>query len=467
MNKQNKLATNTLSAIESIFMGIAGTAPGFSIAATTALLISSAGILSPATMLYSGLMMFGITLAFMYLNKTEANSGASYAWVSRIFGINIGFFAGWAMLVFAAIATISGSITASTATLQLLTPQHASEPIWVTSVAAIWLVAISTIIARGIKAASYTQILMTFIEIGILLIIIIAALLQFSTHPAHTITWSQFSPTAFTPKIFINGALVALFFFCGWDVTSNLNEETRDGSHTAGRAAIYSMIIAVLLFTTFITITLVALTDKEINQASTNIVFVLADKLFPRPWSYMAAIAVILSAIGTLETVILQFSRTLFAQSRHGSLHPRYATLHPQWNTPFIATLTIMTIGLAFLFLSTNLPNIQSIIKDAIDAIGILVAFYYCLAGFACAWHYRKEAFKHPGHIIAQIIWPLISSIFLVFAALYSIPTLDPVAKVLCLGGIAIGFVPLTLNRLRQKQLNQRSSENELIENII
>ena len=37
-----------------------------------------------------------------------------------------------------------------------------------------------------------------------------------------------------TPSLFTGGALVALFALSGWDVTVNLNEETRDGGRLAG-----------------------------------------------------------------------------------------------------------------------------------------------------------------------------------------------------------------------------------------
>jgi hypothetical protein len=32
-----------------------------------------------------------------------------------------------------------------------------------------------------------------------------------------------------------------------------------------------------------------------------------------------------------------------------------------------------------------------SIIADAVTALGMLIAFYYGLTGFACAWYYRKN----------------------------------------------------------------------------
>src|SRR5262249_18929575 len=151
-----------------------------------------------------------------------------------------------------------------------------------------------------------------------------------------------------------------------WDVTLNLNEETRDASRAPGHGAVAAMVIVLLLFLTFAIACLLVLDDTEIEQSSTNVVFAVADKLFPRPWSYMAVLAVMLSTVGTLETSILQFTRTMYAKGRDGALHPRYALLHKGWRTPWVATSLIVLIGLGLLLLSSSFATVNLIIKDSV-----------------------------------------------------------------------------------------------------
>ena len=50
-------------------MGIAGTAPAFSVAATTATIVTDVGVLSVASIFYCGWIMFGIMLAYIHLRK--------------------------------------------------------------------------------------------------------------------------------------------------------------------------------------------------------------------------------------------------------------------------------------------------------------------------------------------------------------------------------------------------------------
>ncbi|MFI4963310.1 MAG: amino acid permease, partial [Legionellales bacterium] len=159
MREKQTLAANSLGVGESVIMGTAGAAPAFSLSATMAAFIALVGILAPASILYCGIIMFGISLSFMHLNKMVANAGTSYAWVSKIFGRLLGFFAGWAVLVSSAVFMVSGSIPAATTTLLLIAPEQVNNPVWVNGVAAFWLTLIAAITVKGIKPASYLQVI--------------------------------------------------------------------------------------------------------------------------------------------------------------------------------------------------------------------------------------------------------------------------------------------------------------------
>lgn len=443
--KTTKLAANSLGIGQSVIMGTAGSAPASSLAATITALVLTVGVLAPASILYCGIIMFGITLAFIHLNKVIANAGASYAWVTRIFGRQLGFFAGWALLVASTVFMVSGSIPAATSTLLLVAPRLVDNPGWVTFIAALWLSLVALITLKGIKQAAYFQILMTVVEVLVLVAIIVGGLIHFSKEPAHVFSFAWLSFTGFTLDSFATSALLAVFLYWGWDVTLNLNEETENAKHAPGWGAFWSMVIIILLFVAFAIVSLLALTDAEIQNSGTNIIYAIADKLFPHPWDYLAVIAVIFSSVGTIETTMMQFTRTMFAKGRDGALHARYSKLHPTWNTPWVATFFIWILGLSFLFSSSYFPTVNLIIKDSLNAIGFQVAFYYSLTGFACAWYYRAM-WKNMNELLIYIIWPVSSSLFLVYIAFFSIHTFDLITNIVGLGGIVIGIIPLLLN---------------------
>ena len=436
-------------------MGIAGTAPAFSIAVTTAAIVASVGTLAVGSILYCGLVMFGIVLAFIHLNKISPHAGAAYAWVGHVFGESWGFFTGWALLVASVVFMVSATIPAATSTLLLIAPHLVENTHWVAFTAALWLTLVTIVVGKGIKHASYAQIALTLIETAVVFALIVAAVLRYGRAPAHAPSLIWFSPFSFTPQMFATGALTAIFFYWGWDVTMNLSEESEAESgapSAAGKGAFWAMVNLILFFIIMMIVVLIVLTDEEIARANTNVLYAIADKLFPKPWSYLAVFSTILSTIGTIETQILQFSRSMFAMGRDGMLHPRYAKVHPEWRTPWLATLVIWFLGVLLLYSSSFMPSVKKILESSILAIGFQICFYMSLAGFACAWHYRRKLRAGAWDAVSYVLWPLGAASFMVFIALYSIPTFDRITVVTGIGGILIGFIPLYLGGFRRKQ---------------
>jgi amino acid transporter len=210
------------------------------------------------------------------------------------------------------------------------------------------------------------------------------------------------------------------------------------------------MVNLILFFIIMMIVVLIVLTDEEIAKANTNVLYAIASKLFPPPWNYLAVLSTILSTIGTIETQILQFSRSMFAMARDDMLHPRYARVHPQWQTPWVATLVIWFLGVLLLFSSSYMPSVKKILESSILAIGFQICFYMSLAGFACAWHYRDQLQRGMYGAISYVLWPLLAAVFMVFIALYSIPTFDWITIVMGIGGIVVGFVPLLMGHWRR-----------------
>ena len=92
----------------------------------------------------------------------------------------------------------------------------------------------------------------------------------------------------------------------------------------------------------------------------------------------------------------------------------------------------------------------QKILQSSILAIGFQICFYMSLAGFACAWHFRDKLRKGIYSAVSYVLWPLLAALFMVFIALYSIPTFDWITNVMGIGGILVGFVPLFFGHRRR-----------------
>jgi len=456
MSGPHRLQRDALGLPHAIAMGVAGTAPSFSIAASASVLIVTAGSLAPAIVLYCGLVILGIVIAFQRLNHGAPNAGASFLWVTQTFGPTLGFLAGWSMLATSVLFMASATLPAASATLLLVAPTLEGNRSVLALVSLGWLVAIGLATLRSTRLAGQMQGAMIAIELTGLGVIGVAALLHFGADALRQFDWAWFSLAGASAEQIVNGALIALFLFWGWDISLNLAEETSNGGHTSGLGAVLAMLILILLFMAFHAVALTVLNETQIRDAGPHLILHVADQLFPRPWSLIAVVVVMLSTVGALATTTLGFSRTLFAQSRHGVMHPRWQRIHPRWNTPHLATLLIAALGAALLLLSLTVDDIAEVLRIAITAIGLQAAFYYGLTGYACAWTHRRGSRGSVLQYLLLVVWPALAATALWIAAALLIRDFDALTTLIGVGTIAVGLVPLTLNRRTSRHRRTR-----------
>ncbi|CAM3155199.1 APC family permease [Sporolactobacillus spathodeae] len=451
MAGNHELKSNEITAFDSVIMGIAGTAPAYTISASTGALIAAVGVMGPGSILYAAVVMFGIAFAFMYLNKWRSDAGASYAWVGRAIHPALGFMSGWALIVATCLFMVAGSLPVGTATLDLIAPSLANNVVAVTIAGAFWFLAMNTLIMLGIQITTKFQKYMTMLEVGILLIIAVAAFLKFGMHPVKAFSWSWFSPMNFNLNTFMSGSLIAIFYYWGWDVTANLTEETKDRNRAPGYGGVFGMIGIFVLFELMQIIFQMGLTTKQITTAGANLLPVIGNMIFPRPWGDIALIAVTVSTIATLETSLLQASRTLFSMGRDHVLGEKFGHLHHRFQTPWLAGIVMGIVSLLLFVISSFSSGVNVVMTDAITAIGLQICFYYGLTGFACAWYYRHDLLHNFKTFVMRGLWPVLSAMFLWTIAIYDIPLMGWQTDVIGLGTLALGLIPLLYYRFKLK----------------
>src|SRR6476620_10753863 len=107
------LKLGAIGLLSSIVIGVASTAPGYSLAATLGGVASEVGLKSPIIMLLAFIPMLVISYAYKALNKASPDCGTSFTWVAKAFGPHTGWITGWVIvaadvIVMAALAQIAG-----------------------------------------------------------------------------------------------------------------------------------------------------------------------------------------------------------------------------------------------------------------------------------------------------------------------------------------------------------------------
>ncbi|HSM97181.1 MAG TPA: APC family permease [Rhizomicrobium sp.] len=437
-----ELKAGSLSFIESMVMGVAGSAPGYTIAVTTAVLLGVAGTLSPGALVIFAVPMLGIAVAYKALNRQSVSAGAAYQWTTVEFGKFWGFFSGWALLVASMIFMVTGSLPLATATLDFIDPALANNVVLSAAVASAWFLVIATVLIVGIEVTSRVQMVMTGIELVLLSAVVIGAFAHAAVHGAvNPFSWSWFG-FGYSASAFANTALIVVFFYWGWDVTANLAEETHNAEVNAGNGGFVSIFITIAYYIAFVVAALVLFPVKDSSGMNANIIYNIAVGAgFGRTGGLLASIAVILSSVATLETTMLQFSRTLFAMGRDGAMPRAFGVVDARTKTPVRAMLVLIAMGLLFLWGSSLMPTVKTIIADGVNAVGVLVAYYFGLAGLVAAKVFFPSWRHHFGRWLWLCLYPALSGIALIVLGAYAISTFDLVTKIVGIGGLALGII--------------------------
>ena len=441
---EHTLEEGSLGFLDSIVMAVAGSAPAYSIAATTAALVAAVGFAAPAALLYCGIPMFGIAIAYHHLNKLEASAGAAYAWVGKVLHPVLGFFSGWALVVSATIFMVAGSLPAGSVTLSLFSSHAANEIGWVTAVGSIWFLVMAYFVARGVRVTANAQWVMSSIEVLLLVLFIVVGFVHAGSH-AHVsfaLSWLGFTHFAGFGA-FVSGALIAAFYYWGWDVSSNLGEETEDSERSSGVGGMVGVGIVFVLFMLFTIVINMDVPQKEIQTNSGDVLSYFGQIVWPGVGGKLLTVAVMLSTVATLETTLIQVTRSLFAMSRERTLPARLGTIHPAWRTPAFATGVIVVISLTLFIASNFIGSVGTVLADAISAIGLQIAVYYGLAGLAAVVAFRRHLLQSVFNFVFMGVFPLLGSLFMFWIFVEAIPRQTLIVNVLGIGALVIGVVPL------------------------
>jgi amino acid transporter len=445
LEPEGGLKSGALHAFDAVIMAFAGSAPAYSLAATTPILIGAAGLFGPAALLWCAIPMLGIAVAFSYLGKLDVHAGASYSWVAKALHPILGFLSGWSLVVSATIFMVAGSLPAGAYTLSLFSDSAANNTWACIGVGAFVFLIMAALVLRGVTITAQAQWIMTGIEVALLVVFGIAALVHGGS--VHDFSWSWLWGWGHFGGMsgFAAAALVAAFYFWGWDVTANLSEETHESEKNSGAGGLIGVVGVFVLFEVFTIAVNMMFRDGHI-QNSPNLLADLGDMVASGWGGKLLVLAVVLSTVATLETTLIQVTRTLFAMGRDHTLPKIFGAAHSRWQTPWFAVLVVAAVSLVLFVASTELGGFSSIMTDAIDAIGLQICIYYALAGIAVVVAYRKVAFRSVKGAILVGVWPGLGALFMLFLLVQCCfgPNRLTGAEIgIGFGAVAIGIIPM------------------------
>jgi amino acid transporter len=445
------LAAGSLGLVGSVVIGLASTAPVYSLAATVGFVVLAVGAQAPIAIVLAFIPMFLTAYAYRELNEAVPDCGTSFTWSTKAFGPWIGWMSGWGVVV-AGTIVLANLAQIGSKYFWLLTGNpdlYNSTPL-VTATGVLFIAAMTVISVRGLEIGELLQNILLGIQyLALILFVVFALGSVFSgTAPEGSLVpqadW--FNPFAFDSLPgFAEAILLCLFIYWGWDTCLALNEETKDPAHIPGRAALVSTVILVV---TYVAVAVAAMAYAGLGEAglglandknAEDVFFVLKDALFG-PWAWLLVIAVMVSAISSTQTTILPTARGTLSMATYRALPARFGRVHPKFRTPAFSTIVMSIVASVFYVGMTIISD--AFLSDTILSLGLAIAFYYAITSFACVWYFRRELFSSVRNFVTKGLFPLLGGLMLTAAFVQSaLDMLDPDYGYTVLFGIGGVFV--------------------------
>jgi amino acid transporter len=391
------LKKNAITFVSNIVIGVASTAPAYSLAATLGFIaaVGGLGLQSPAVVLIAFFPMACIAAAYYYMNRADPDCGTTFSWMTRAMGPWLGWQGGWAIVVADVLVMPSLASVAGNYTFQLF-GNSSPTTFEVTAVGIAWIIVMTAICYIGIELSARTQQLLLGMEFVTLVIFAIVALVKvYANHPAHSIqpTLSWFNPFDVSSISALNGGiLLAVFIYWGWDSGVSVNEETEDSSTAPGRAAIVSTFVLVGIYLLVTTAAQAYGGISSLVSNQTDVLAPLGKGVLGSPLDKLLIIAVLTSASASTQTTILPTARTTLSMARAKAVPKQFGNIHPRFLSPGFSTIWMGTVStIVYVLLSVTSKNL---IADAFTSLALTIAFYYGFTGFTCVIFYRRQLFK-------------------------------------------------------------------------
>ena len=200
---------------------------------------------------------------------------------------------------------------------------------------------------------------------------------------------SWLNPFSLSPSEISAGMLLAVFIYWGWDTTATVNEETEDSSEAPGKATVISTLI---LLGIYVVVAIAAQAYDGVQglvAEPEDVLSHLGTEVFGSPLDKILIIAVLTSAAASTQTTILPTARTTLSMARAHAMPGSLGKVHPRFLTPHVSTILMGTLSVLW-YVGLTLVS-EDILFDSLAALGLMIAFYIGLTGFACTIYYRRE----------------------------------------------------------------------------
>ena len=393
----------------------------------------------------AGLIVLFGAFTFAGLSKLTTESGGNYEYLRVSFGNFISFLDGWGLFIIvgsgsiAAIAFIFSqsvnSLIAIPNPFQQWSHVSIAHSIYPFDSSGIKLFSVITVVlltwfnVRGIQNSATLNTIVTSGKILGILFLILAGLILSNPSPADVPASSIHHTSSLA--IFMAAMLSAFWAYDGFTNVTAIAGEIKNPKRNIPIAIITAVTMVVILYVLINYAFMKAMPLEQLAALGENKIAAteIAAKLLGNGGAMLISIVIMLSSFGTLNIIILFYSRVYFRMAQEGVFFRSAAKIHPVYRTPGNA-LWYSMIWSCILILSGTF--------DVLTNMVIFTGFaFYMLTAVGLIILKRRKLItgKIPGYPLAPVLFILFTTISLI-GILISNPTQSLAGTALLFTGV-------------------------------
>lgn len=420
-SRGRELRKACIGRFESAVVGVASTAPAYSLAVTVGLLVSYVGAATPIVLALSAIPIVLMALCFRELNNAEPDCGTTFAWAEKAFGVGLGRMVGWTSIMACVLVMSNLAQVAAIYAYDLVGWNAAADSRGAQALLGVAFIAVMAYLAyRGIELAARVQ---TTLLAGEVIMLTVFSVVAFSK--------AGFSIPAFSSlgeKSWGAAFLAAVFLYWGWDSSFSMNEESEDPRRTPAIGALAANAVLIVLY---VVVAWAAISyagvDRLAAVGENDFFATLGAELMNSVGGKLLVGMVLISALASTQTTILPTTRTMLSMARRDAFPGRFARISARYQTPSYSTAVFAGVS-AIIYVTLVLIS-DSVLQDSVAAVAILVSLYYLATAFAVPFYFRaREVARRPWQ---RIVIPMLTVVMFGMTLLYAV--------------VDVGLVPLVV----------------------
>ncbi len=298
-----------------------------------------AGILGNASILayvLCGLMFLLVALCYAEAGSRVTTSGGAYAYIEAAFGPYFGFLAN-GFLWFGTGILVSAALVNGIAEMLSVPFPIFTLPLYRGLLFVFLFCFLAYVNIIGLKQGMMVIKASTLIKVIPLVLVVVVGLLNLKIS---NLEWEGF-PTM--DKVGV-ASLILFFAFTGGEMALNISGEMKNPNRTAPLGLMIGVVSIVVFYSLIQIVAQSTLGTELINQKAP--LAAVAGALLGNWASTMLIVCAVVAIFGSLNSLVLVFSRVVYAGARDGLLPRFLSKVHPKFATPHVALVSFSILSL-------------------------------------------------------------------------------------------------------------------------